>query len=830
MRIKSFFNKINMKHVLISSATAIGLFTMLVILVDHQPKTDIKQQFLKPSEFTAGSISGHRAGGGPALQTDSQLVYESEQIATNQPKTNAVAVEWEQLDVPDSQSKLEVRIFNGQNWTEWTESDSTDDAKDGGDPKSHYALILTEPAQQLQYRFSISANPTGQSNEISKVRLVAIDATAGPDPTKPGPISQLLGLKTAQARVDGPRIFSRAEWGCPEPNSSPNWPPEYRVPDEVIVHHTDSAGNPSNSAAEIRAIWQYHAYGRGWGDIGYNYLIDKTGSIFQGRYYDQAYARSINQDVVGGHTLHGHNYHSVGVAALGNFTTQGVTSQLLSSIGNISGFKAYPYGWDPGGRMLGHRDADSTNCPGNNLYNSLNSARSAASGYFSHYYQLNQYDYIYKGQGIVGGGSSINLQPGQTATVYIDLQNDGALTWHNSGANPVRLGTSRPLDHPSAFADSSWISPSRPATFTEKVTINPDNSKTTTPATSIAPGQIARFTFVVRAKNNGGTFNEYFHPLAEGYIWFRRDIGLYVPITVTAHNYTYQWLHQSNHVPNQPGTSGPLSVTIKNTGDVAWTNTGNSATIRLGSRNDQPSRLHHSSWQSTTRVGSFIGKAQLNGSGQPVFDSSGEPVHDTTTTTINPGEAAYFGFTAQSPNPPAFGPQYFNFVVENITWLNDIGLHWGLNDFHARYAGQNAPVTIIKSTNPIGSVYFDYINTGSTAWQKDARIRLGTSRPLDRASAFFTTGLSSGSSPALPPNTNNWLSASRPGSFVGRVSGGSLDTSATWIEPGQTARFLFPLDARNVAPGTYNEYFRVLAEGLIWLEDYGAYQPITVQP
>ncbi|HEX7260089.1 MAG TPA: hypothetical protein VF272_04130 [Candidatus Saccharimonadia bacterium] len=102
-----------------------------------------------------------------------------------------------------------------------------------------------------------------------------------------------------------------------------------------------------------------------------------------------------------------------------------------------------------------------------------------------------------------------NLTPGQNAYVGIVARNTGSSTWYRTGAYPIDLGTSRPLDRISAFTAAGWLGGARPARMVE---------------TAVAPGQNATFEFNFNA-SAAGTYREYFTPVAEGITWMN-DIGL----------------------------------------------------------------------------------------------------------------------------------------------------------------------------------------------------------------------------------------------------------------------------------------------------------------
>ena len=825
-----------------------------VFLVGAPAKVDIRSAET-PTDFSGGQVrEGANQGDAKRLATTGNLTYESPALTTESPTTNVVGIRWEQQGAAGVE--LNARIFDGKQWTEWVEVDN-DDRKDGT-AGTHSGLVLTSNAKQVQYRFVLSGN--GQEVAVSNAQITYIDSTRGPDPTKPSKLSGLFGK--AKATASGPRVLSRAEWGSPDPNgtllqSNPyycgkyvdDWAPHYMKPlNRVMIHHTVTAGNSAGSAAEVRGIWQYHTCSEGWGDIGYNYLVDKAGWVFQGRYFDPS-RTATDGEVVGGHT-YSFNDSSIGIAALGNFSTQGATGPLMNSIAHIAGFKLAPYYQGPsssyvdegispqtaaesgtparGGkwqyRLGGHRDYLATACPGNNLYSAMGYIRSQADQWFSHYVRWNQYDYEYSGVFVNGApGGVANLRAGQSATLTLDLKNTGTDTWANSGPYPTRLGTFRPNNRGSGFQDGSWINAARAATFSEKVTIAENGTRTPSAASTIGPGDIGRFTFTVTAPNVGGSFVEYFQPVVENYTWFVRDVGLNWTINVTPNTYSYQLLDFSGTPSNQPNGTAAHTLTIKNTGNMAWTNTGDAATIRLGTERpkDHASRLQHSSWLSAARVGSFAGQAELDENGQ-VVKSGGSVVYDDEVHSIEPGQAAHFIFITQTPGAPFTGNEHFNFVVDGVAWLNDVGIYWPVDirqHYHAELVGWSPPPTLDKSDGGTATIYLDYKNTGSYAWAKNGNVRVGTANPLDRPSSF---------------RHSSWLAVNRVGSFAGEVTGGSFDAGspdAQTIDPGETARFEITLDAAQVAARgeAYPEYFRLVADNFAWLEYVGEFFPVTVQ-
>nr|WP_231134256.1 N-acetylmuramoyl-L-alanine amidase [Motilibacter deserti] len=196
----------------------------------------------------------------------------------------------------------------------------------------------------------------------------------------------------AHADVAVPPIVTRAQWGADE--SLRGRTPNYTgTPKIGFVHHTASTNNytPETAAAQVRAIYAYHTKVNKWSDVGYNFLVDKFGTIYEGR------AGGIDRAVLGAHTG-GFNSDSFGVSALGNYDTVDAPAVMTESIAQVLAWKLSNAYRDPnasvtvtsagGGTsryksgakatvpvVAGHRDVGATACPGRYLYDDLPAIR-----------------------------------------------------------------------------------------------------------------------------------------------------------------------------------------------------------------------------------------------------------------------------------------------------------------------------------------------------------------------------------------------------------------------------------------------------------------------
>jgi hypothetical protein len=128
------------------------------------------------------------------------------------------------------------------------------------------------------------------------------------------------------ALANAPPIIPRLSWGANE--SIRREPPHYAAAVAfAVVHHTAGTNNytEAQSAAIVRGIELYHVQGNGWNDIGYNFLVDKYGQIFEGRY------GGIDRPVVGAHSL-GFNSGSVGISVLGSYDASPISAAAKSAL------------------------------------------------------------------------------------------------------------------------------------------------------------------------------------------------------------------------------------------------------------------------------------------------------------------------------------------------------------------------------------------------------------------------------------------------------------------------------------------------------------------
>jgi hypothetical protein len=262
-------------------------------------------------------------------------------------------------------------------WSEWVHTAGYLMPSDS--PSGYYWSMLYVPQDGLAHQdFEVKIQtPPGEA--LSYVRIAVADAR----------YEKSSEIDLPALETDDISIIRRENWwgSLPENELEPDYNPVFIDISHAIVHHTVTANNPPNPEQVIRNIWNWHVYENGWLDIGYNFLIDHLGNIYQGR-YNPSIAVSEVQGAHAGRS----NSSSTGIALLGQFEPGASPSaghpenagleSLESLIAwrfinreihplhdslipvNPSGSAVLPH-------ISGHRQVSATACPGENLYRLL---------------------------------------------------------------------------------------------------------------------------------------------------------------------------------------------------------------------------------------------------------------------------------------------------------------------------------------------------------------------------------------------------------------------------------------------------------------------------
>ena len=300
-----------------------------------------------------------RQGGGTVSAADAgqtggdTLLFSSPTISAGQ-IYDRVGVHWVAAHGTENNFYVELRTSSdGGNWSDWDLLTADEDMANL-DTNEWFASpqLAVDEARYAQYRVWLT---DGNPADVQRIGLTFMDV----NDLNAGPVVRLVNdvvgaakdiarsftepARASAASINPTRILSRQDWAADE--NLMQWVPRY--PQKVlkaVVHHTvtDDGGN-GQVAATIRSIYYYHAVTRGWGDIGYSYLVDKYGNVWTGR--------QGGDFTEGGHA-YGWNKGSIGIAAIGTYSVKAPTPAMVASIANIiamkfSQFGVQPYGADP---------------------------------------------------------------------------------------------------------------------------------------------------------------------------------------------------------------------------------------------------------------------------------------------------------------------------------------------------------------------------------------------------------------------------------------------------------------------------------------------------
>ncbi len=304
----------------------------------------------------------------------SELVAHLTQPVNNAP---VVGVTWAPGSAPDGLD-VQVRAWRSGTWSNWTDvhvdaeegpsSDEESTVRDGTEP------LWVGPADRVEV-----AAYSADGSVPQQMRLQTIDpGTSSYDAVAPAQSKTAAATTSRAGTFPGmPDIVTRRQWGADESLGDQCFAPRLGTTFKMVfVHHTVGSNSyrRSEAAAVVRGIYAYHTESRGWCDIGYNFLVDRYGTVYEGR------DGGIRQPVRGAHAGD-YNTDTTGISLMGDFEAGYPTNAMKTALVRLIAWRmgtAYRNAY--GGavvegswfrRISGHRDAMSTACPGAHVYSWL---------------------------------------------------------------------------------------------------------------------------------------------------------------------------------------------------------------------------------------------------------------------------------------------------------------------------------------------------------------------------------------------------------------------------------------------------------------------------
>jgi hypothetical protein len=294
-----------------------------------------------------------------------------------------LGLRWSRADRLDAQIRTRTRSGG---WSDWIGLHTMGAHAPDGEHVAGTEPVYTGPGDLFELRLRGSARGL-------RVRFVR----AQPAARGAGRLASRgrTGRARAAHAAVAPPIIPRAAWGAEA--APPRAAPSFGQVQLAFVHHTATSNDysPAESAGIVLGICRYHRDSNGWNDIGYNFLVDKYGQVFEGR------AGGVDRPVIGAQAQ-GYNAASTGIACIGDFNAIAQSPAAMEALAHLIGWKLTLHGVPVGGhvtvnsaggpsnrysagtpvvfeRISGHRDGNNTSCPGGLLYAQLSELRARAA-------------------------------------------------------------------------------------------------------------------------------------------------------------------------------------------------------------------------------------------------------------------------------------------------------------------------------------------------------------------------------------------------------------------------------------------------------------------
>jgi N-acetylmuramoyl-L-alanine amidase-like protein len=290
---------------------------------------------------------------------------------------------------------VEIRVRDdGGKWTNWVDQEDGTPIYAGGADQAQVRAPF-RPHGRLHF-VNVSGTAGGFADRLLNSARQAINTA----------FISVASTPVAQALAPKPLVVSRGGWGADlsDGGCPPRGPPEFGTVQVAVIHHTVNANDytPEEAPSIVLGICRFHVYGNGWNDIGYNALVDRYGTLYEGR------AGGLKRPVVGAQAQ-GFNSQTTSIASIGDHTSEAPTPQAQLSIIRFLAWKmgvnrAYPVtaavqltsagGSEsryPAGtvitvpRIIGHTTLGLTACPGGALIPLIPQIQAAVQKRIKHY-------------------------------------------------------------------------------------------------------------------------------------------------------------------------------------------------------------------------------------------------------------------------------------------------------------------------------------------------------------------------------------------------------------------------------------------------------------
>ena len=677
---------------------------LIFALVSANSSTEVKKGSILITEpisngsfFIAANLSSKETG---------QNEIASPVLRANFP-FNALYIKWAYNNpelATNTDFDIYVRFLN-ESWSDWfkTAYDDDNQGKDTSLPDYFSQLIPTKLTDSLQYKI-VFYSPEAKEN-LKNLELIYLDTSKGPKGN----------FRISSQTSADLKIISRQDWGANEnyrldAAGQDLWPEEYYTPKKIVIHHTAGERANEDPKASIRAIQYYHAVQRGWGDIGYNYLIDSQGNIYEGR--------AGGEGVVGGHAYL-RNRNTIGIAILGcydtglndnkklncNTPTQ-LTEATKIALNKLIAKKSQEFNIDPNGssefhgqllsNVIGHKDVGSTSCPGDLIYNQLLQTRELA------YNLLQEYGGYKKplpsaAEFVSQSAKDLTIEETKSAEVIVTFKNIGQEVWRGYEDNYLYISDSN-LKNKMAKIDSVKIALASDKDEEPQNTLSQPVFKLL--GGNVYPGEIGQFKLVLQPPQDKQTETKNFTLAWKDKGYFdKSDFSITInkiPCQTCTQNInpiveSYTAALSQTNFPSQVAAENLISVTMQfqNTGNIAWQK--NKLKLKIVYEIINISPFKNDSWYD--EWASILPKEDI----------------------VYPNSLATFNFSLKAPKLLATFPHTITLNYDDNQMYQADQIIEIISPYAAQITVNTLPITAKRNSRP--KVKLTFKNTGTKDWK-----------------------------------------------------------------------------------------------------------------
>ncbi len=650
---------------------------------------------------------------------------------------------------------VSLRTLEGSTWSPWKRVEGEIDTPDQHTEDIEPYFFVGQSIRAVQFRTEGGAKKLGviPMNMASTKKGYSIASSEG---------EATLGIVMRPQWLD-----SQVE--LPLVERQRLWPQEYDNAKKIIVHHTASNISDTNQdglidqkdyALLVRAIYTYHAKSRKWGDIGYNYLIDPSGTIWEGR--------EGGDGVTAGHAYRdaackkfetgalGFNRGTIGIALLGNYSDQPLSHQAKESLTALIARKAWEFDIEPAGssffhdkeypNVIGHRDVDCTECPGTQLYSGLGEIISTSQQQYLRYKESGPKTIQTEILEITP--KEIELSEGEVKEVTVKVKNTGSATWRNYGDKAMYLASGDIKNRLASLGSFSIAAEEKDVAMDDDARniLSYIEAKPSSP--NIAPGETTSFTLVVKNPPKDLISKKRVVLALGNKGWLPgTDMAITVVNTGLPLAATLERDMPATKIPDEEKTS--VSILFKNRGTQNW----NTSDLALDITDNNGKALSLLGHKSKKLIPTKAAK--------------------TNPKTIEPGKTALFNVVLQGAVPGDFPSKLsLQLKKEPIIGSDYEPITWSVQpSYAAEILEQTIPEKLTAGMQ--GAIMLKVKNVGTKPWSR---------APLTMTANKRTTSAFA---------TKSWKAKNTPE----RIS---------TLKPGEMTTILFPLQAPKRA-GSYTE-------------------------